>query len=190
MNKLQNSILYTTPLKNIPKGLIYKGPKNNAYHLVNTETGEYVGKMYAYTRDCTNSAYYSVEPNGKTFHIYSFEIYDQLKGWGKYLADFAKKESYKQGCKGRTSLVAFNSEKSPHVFWKKQGFVTKNKKTNELLDHYIKTGVSPCYMPAEDMFLPIEKYLKKTKHPKRESQKPTTFIGKVANFLVRILEAL
>jgi len=179
MPKLQNTMLYAKPLKNIPKGLIYQSPKSETYYLASTETGKCVGRMYAYAKDCTNSAFYEVEPNGKTFHIYSFEIYDQRKGWGTYFANFAKKESFKQGCKGRTSLVAFNSDKSPHVFWKKQGFRAKNKGTDKLLEHYVKTGVSPWYMPAEDMYLPIEEFMKK---PKPKSVQATTFWGKIMNF--------
>ena len=190
MLKIPNSILYTKPLKQIPKGLIYKVPTNSSYRLFSTNDGSFVGKMYAYAKDCTNSSFYDVEPNGETFHIYSFEIFDEYKrkGWGEYFAQFAKNESYKQGCKGRTSLVAYNSDKSPHVFWWKQGFVTKDKDTNRLLDSYVQNNVSPWYMPAKDMFLPIEKYMKK---PKPISTEPPTFwekVGKVLKLLFGEIE--
>lgn len=181
MIKLNNSILNTKPLNKIPKGLIYKSPNSKVYYLTNTKTGECVGQMCAFAKDCTKSSFYDVEPNGTTFHIYSFEIYEEhkRKGWGTYFANFAKNESFNQGCKGRTSLVAFNPDKSPHVFWWKQGFITKEPETNRLLKHYNEKHISPSYMFAKDMFLPIPQFMKK---PKPKPEPPKTFWGKVVNF--------
>jgi len=162
----------TPKIKTFPKGLIYKVPKTNSYKLANTN-GKLVGEMSLLERFCTNSSFYKTEPYGRTLHIYSLAIKEEEwgYGWGSYLLDFAKKESYKRGCKGRCSLVAHYPGRPPHIFYKKNGFITPQENTNQFLDECIKTGVKPGFLPASDMFIPIKEFM----YNKTEETPPQTF---------------
>ena len=154
--------LYPIPQPRIfPKGLIYKVPETNSYRLANN-AGKVVGEMSLLKRICNNSAFYkNIEANGTTLHIYNLDIEKEEwgKGWGTYLLDFAKKESYKRGCKGRCSLVAHYPGRPPHVFYKKNGFITPREDINQLLDKCIENGVYPNFLSAIDMFIPIKEFM-------------------------------
>ena len=180
---LNKSILNTKPLKSIPRGLIYHAPKSDMYSLVDLNSKKCVGKKLAYPKSCTNSTFYNVEPNGKTFHIYSLKISEKNQGWGSYFIKFAKNESIRRNCKGRVSLVAFYPGKAPHIFYKKQGFVTKDKNLNSYLDKCIQEKYNPAYLNAVDMFIPIEKY---TKTNKPKETKKASFLNKTYNFFKKI----
>ena len=158
MNSL---FLNTKPLKNIPKGLIYRIPKTNVYKLADVRNCRYVGKMIAGKKAANE--FYDINPlTNNTLHIYSLEIRDKFQGWGSCMINFAKQESYNRKCGGRISLVAYNTELSPHVFYKKLGFVSKDNDMNKYLDKCISKGYNPTYLPAEKMFLPVKNKKEKT----------------------------
>lgn len=167
----------TPKVNNFPTGLIYKIPKTNSYKLADT-SGKLVGEINLLERFCKNSSFYNAEPYGRTLHIYSLAIKEEDwgKGWGSYLLDFAKKESYKRGCKGRCSLVAHYPGRPPHVFYKKNGFVTTNENTNLFLDECIKNNVKPTFLNAMDMFIPIKEYMMPKATQKEE---PKGFLSKI-----------
>ena len=144
-SKISKISSLTPRLKQFPKGLIYKVPNRSSYRLVDSKTGNLVGKMQAFPVDGYIYSYYNLNRDEKIFRIYSLDIEEneQNKGWGKYFIDFAKKESYRQGCEGRCNLVAYNPWKSPHIFYKKQGFITPEKGFNKTLDEYIEKKESP-----------------------------------------------
>ena len=149
----------------LPKGLVYKYMRND-YSLAETATGKLIGTMNAgATTFDPNYLYKKKEPEDKIFHIYSIKIKkgEQYKGWGKYFMDFAKSECYKEGCEGRMSLVAYNRDCSPHIFYWKQGFRSNDNKTNHIIEHCLKKHQEPFFLEATAMYLPIDESPKKTK---------------------------
>ena len=163
----QKSILLTKPVK-MPKGLIYNHPKSCRYHLIETKTGRVIGNMCAFNVEggILEDNYYKIGSNKNIFHINSLEIlhWKRNQGWGKYFIDFAKRESHRQGCEGRTHVVAYNYEKPPQIFYKKQGFVAASEEVNKQLDKHIELGTRPYRWGATDMYLPLDS-LEKYKVP-------------------------
>ncbi len=157
LNSINKSIL-TPRITSLPKGLIYKFAEDDVYRLIETKTGNLIGEMIATPEKYEYQKIYRMLPSEKIFRIHLFEIkgfYRRMK-WGCYFFNFAKNESYKQGCEGRLSLNAYNPTSPPQIFYKKQGLVAVDKKVDKSLDLYLKNGygvidTSPC-----EMFLPID----------------------------------
>ena len=139
-----------------PKGLIYKHKDGILHTLMDTATGNCVGKMSIILRPCSNLPFYNNFQEASTLHVYSLKIDEKNKGWGSYFIDYAKQESYRRGCQGRCSLVAHHSGRSPHLFYKKKGFVTTNEAYNKYLDECIRTGKPLYYERAMSMFIPVK----------------------------------
>ena len=154
-----------------PKGLIYQHSDMVSHSLMDTCSGNFVGEMSILLRPCNNLPFYNTEPNASTLHIYSLRVYDKFKGWGTYLVDYAKKQSYKRGCDGRCSLVAHHSGLSPHPFYKKQGFVTMDEGYNKYLDLCVTHKKKLLFEPPKDMFIPIPKYAPNLELLTEESKK-------------------
>ena len=148
----------TPKIKSFPKGLIYRVPRTDFYKLIETKSGAIVGDMLAYPELNSVRNIYNVSAEKKVFKIYSLDInfFQQRKGWGEYFMNFAKQESYKQGCEGRLYLVAYNPFTSPHVFYKKQGLVARDKRINERLNSCIKKRDFFSGYPACEMYLPFD----------------------------------
>ena len=116
------SVLLSKSIRTFPQNLIYVSPKvPDCYKMVNA-AGEFVGTMHARVKFREDSACYKEFLPCNVFHINSLEIEKKRQGYGSDFVKFAKQESFKKECGGRVSLVAFNSTKSPHIFWWKQGF--------------------------------------------------------------------
>lgn len=144
----------------LPKGLFYQ--KNSGhYTLADTHTGEFIGRMKANATTYDPNNLYKKRVNDLIFHIFSFEITPEKQGkyWGTYLMNFAKGECYRQNCDGRMSLVAYNRDASPHLFYWKQGFKSKNKKTNEILKRLTEGDKTPYFLDATAMYLPKKQNL-------------------------------
>ena len=157
INAMNNTFL-APRIKSLPKGLIYKVPKNDIYHLIETKTGNLVGKMYAFPVKNGIKGVYDLSQDSNVFRVYSLKVpYEHCRqGWGSYFMQFAKTESYRRNCEGRLYLVSYNSECSPHIFYKKLGLKAVKKSMDVRLDEYIKKGYSPAWLPAEEMYLPLE----------------------------------
>ncbi len=157
MIKTLSPLLISKP-KPLPKGLIYNPPHTDFYHLISLKSKKIVGEMLAFPKENDRFLYTDKKPDDLVFQIQSLKIIpeEQHNGWGKFLMDFAKRESFKQNCEGRLALVAYNYERSPHAFYKKQGLVTKDSKTNHILDEYVENHWIPFHWDAMPMFLPEE----------------------------------
>ena len=158
--------------KPLPKGIIYQFKADNHYTLADLKTGNFVGEMSLMKRPCDNLPFYNAPAGAPTLHVYSLRTYEQGKGWGDYLIDFAKGESYRQNCEGRCSLVAHHSGIAPHTFYKKKGFITLDESYNNYLDKCNKQGRRLFYEPAKDMFIPIAKFTGPKAKPKKEIEIP------------------
>ena len=83
------------------------------------------------------------------------------QGLGKEMIEFAKNYSKTIGCKGNIILKAvadFTPERLPHLFYRKQGFSTYNKKNDKQMDKLLKANI-PATMhdfPVMIMFYPQE----------------------------------
>ena len=170
IQSISKSILIPKP-KSFPRGLIYNVPKSNFYRLIDSKKGIIVGEMLAYPESNSVKNIYDAAPEKNVFRIYSLEINfsQQRMGWGKYFIDFAKKESYKQGCEGRLYLVAYNPYASPHVFYKKQGLVARDKRIDHSLNACIKGKEYCSGYPACEMYLPLDKVSKNQKAVKKKN---------------------
>lgn len=156
MIKPINSVPYRC--KNLPKGLIYNMPNTRSYNLIKTENGEKIGKMYAFVQD-DHHYFYEKFPYLSVLYIENLfvEESERGKGWGKYLMDFVKKLSFAKNCEGRTTLVAFDPDRSPHLFYRKQGFETLYDDFNEEMDEYIKNNKEfEVCIDAIPMYLPVK----------------------------------
>ena len=156
---INKSIFVKTP-RTMPKGLIYNHPKSDKYILIETKTRQIIGDMVALNvkSDEFETNFYKIGSDKNIFYINSLDIvyWKRNQGWGKYLIDFAKHESYRQGCEGRTFLVAYNYDRPPHLFYKKQGFNAVDKEVDATLDECLEQGISPHRCGAVEMYLPIE----------------------------------
>lgn len=142
----------------LPRGVFYKRGKCD-YALADTRTGKLVGTMNAAATTFDPNFLYKKKEHEKIFHIFSLNILpeEQNKYWGKYFMNFAKKESYKQNCDGRISLVAYHHDVSPHLFYWKQGLRSNDNNVNRVLKKCIKEKKSPYFLDATAMYLPIKK---------------------------------
>ncbi len=73
-------------------------------------------------------------------YLYSFE---SGHGYGTKMLNFARNCSIKEGCGGRFHLDASISllpQKVPHIFYRKYGMTTYNKKLDKKIDKFIKQG--------------------------------------------------
>ena len=148
----------------LPKGLFYKH-NNCDYTLINVSSGKLVGTMCAEAITFDPNSLYKKKENEKIFHIYTLNILpnEQNKHWGEYFMNFAKKESFKQKCDGRLSLIAYNEKTSPHVFYWKQGLKSKDNNINRILKKCAEENSIPFFFNATAMYLPIKKEKKSIK---------------------------
>lgn len=159
LNFTTKSILFTKPIKKMPKGLIYNHKNKDIYKLISLKNKKVVGEMRAYPIKNNKTYYKNEQKNDTIFHISSLEILpkEQRKGWGEIFINFAKKESFNKNCKGKISLIAYNYETSPQAFYRKHGFVTLDDKTNKILDEYVENHWIPFHWDAMKMYLPLDK---------------------------------
>lgn len=130
-------------LKRIPEYLVYYSNKNKLYHdFVMSKTS----KPYA-----TCSMYCNVTRLYDKFNVFPSLLIYVIKsnpiqqGLGSKMLDVAKIFSNKKGCDGRFHLFAtslYLSEKVPHIFYRKYGMTTGDKKIDKKLDKFIKIGKS------------------------------------------------
>lgn len=132
------SILFTKPVKPIPKYLILKLTSDydlrNVYKMFDTTTQKQVGVI----ETVVHSRKIPTKKSGIESSLFIEYLMTNIKfqGIGTKLINFAKLESEKMGCGGRIDLVAskcFTPYMPPHIFYKKLGF----KCTNKLMDKYL-----------------------------------------------------
>ena len=143
---------------------------SDTYCLAETKTGKMIGRMCAFPVD-NNKRIYNIPENAKNYRIYSLEIKEseRKKGWGTYFMNFAKKQSYNEGCEGRLYLVAYNSVRAPHCFYKKQGLVAIDKMVDKKLSNCTTQHINSMWRPPCDMYLPLDKTIIEQKAVKNKS---------------------
>lgn len=148
------SLLKLNFAKQMPKRLIYNPGNSYYYNLFDCTSKKHVGEMVAYPKDCFETECYKDIKNGKTYHIATLRAFEEHKGYGSDLINFAKHKSYDNDCEGRVSLIAYNFGVSPHTFYKKMGFVSNIPILNKFLDKCIRRNITHEFLDAVEMYLP------------------------------------
>ena len=171
--------MLTTPLKypkKIPEILYYHKKQgtirqNNLYNMLSTETGKKHGFLATWVENNKIKDYYE----GKLLFIGFIATTPRRNGYGQKIIDFAKNLAKKEDCNGHIQLYAdgsFTQDDIPHLFYRKNGFSTLDKKLDKKMDKFIKSGKvathkdfsnMPMYYPAPD------------KYPIPEGYKPNIF---------------
>lgn len=184
-----NSVLLTKPIKSFPQNLIYNSQKSPDFYTMANEKGELVATMLASVKHKETSSVYKEFLPYKTLFIRSLNVRQPNKGYGKAFVEFAKQESYKKGCEGKVSLVAYNPSKSPHLFWYKQGFRSTKDFENDFFERSLALNLSLSYYDAIDMFLP-RLLPEKTEHLRKSApsleKKPQGFREKIVNYIKKL----
>lgn len=153
--------IVTQPLKKVPNELIYNYKNKNIYTMYDLKTQKVVGTMFSKPLELNTSNFYQdTKIPYNSYHICELEIFEKLKGFGKKFINFAKRQSFRENCEGRVTLVAYNENKAPHIFYRKQGFTTNDEKVNSTLDEAIKNYESIKYLNSVEMYLPTNKIKK------------------------------
>ncbi len=102
-----------------------------------------------------------IRPNydGKVLAIDFLEVTNRNQGLGTKILKFAEEYSKQIGCKGYMTVKAdgtFMPERIPHIFYRKYGFSTLEKKTDKKLDKFIrqKTNATKKDFPCLLMHYP------------------------------------
>ena len=117
----------------VPDILIYNPQGTNMYQMIRTRDKKVLGRMI-------------VHPNiNRQLEIDELTIYTQKRqGYGTRFLDYAKKLSLEYGYGGNLVLNAsttpYDPHNPPHIFYRKYGFTSDNKKMIKKIDRSIKKG--------------------------------------------------
>ena len=169
---MKNSILFTKAIKKVPDVLIYQHKNTSLYTMFDVKNLKLAGRMNAYgIRDLLTKE--------DSLYIETLNIYQKRQGFGSIFLNFAKHISKHLGCEGRVKLIAATTEydplNPPHIFYRKNGFTTDNKKLLKKMDKYIKKNKQLPHLSTmpERMYYP----------PKQEAKKD--FIKSIKDFFKR-----
>lgn len=133
----------------IPDVLIYNPRGTNLYSMVNTKENKVIGRMIAYPT--INHDLYISELT---------ILRNKREGFGTKFLDFAKLLRDELGCEGKVVLDAsttpYDPHNPPHIFYRKNGFTSDDKKMLKKIDKYIKKGKQLDYQstPVTRMYYP------------------------------------
>ena len=128
----------------IPERLIYTN--KGISKIFSTKTGMQLGYIKTQKTQIKSDDFYPNYQGAESLYIKYLEVipFARRQGIGTELIKFAKHLSRKNGAEGRIHCIAWNFEHpgdAPHKFYKKQGFTTTDKKTNEAIDFAIKHDI-------------------------------------------------
>lgn len=172
------SLLASKPLKKIPERLCYYTVKNNlppnpvhdfmvlTYNMADTKTGKFLGEMTVspmiFDARINNKIYPEEKGFFKSLQIFHIESCERSKGVGSDFIKVAKSESKRFGCEGRVNVISstmYDRKNPPHIFYKKNGFISVSEIINNKLNECIiqKKKASFKRITGIDMYLPIQK---------------------------------
>lgn len=130
---MKTHFAYKPKIQPLPKNLFLEFKERGFYKMITTESPRVVGIMDAEPTKIDGK---------KFFQIFLLYIKEQRQGYGKEFIEFAKNRSKQLDCEGRLFLMAdsgvLDAEKPPHIFYRKQGFTTSDKKYLKKIDSFIK----------------------------------------------------
>lgn len=112
-------------------------PKQDIFEFYSGNPKNTIGKLVCHKSEMQ----FRPDYNGQTLAIDYLETTVHNQGDGTRIIKFAQDYSKKTGCNGYIVLKADPSidvERIPHVFYRKMGFTTQNKKMDKKLDKLIK----------------------------------------------------
>ena len=141
-------------LKKIPEILVYYSRKTPDYHdFVMGKTS----KPYATCRMYCKPTYLNIENDTfPSVFVHLIASKPKRQGLGFKMLDVVKKFSEKQGCDGRFHLfadVTFSPDEVSHLFYRKYGMTTGDKKLDAKLDKFIKKGQTLTYKDINSMLM-------------------------------------
>lgn len=159
--------ILTKPIKQIPEVLFYKKPYKSVMNPPQTEflafttTGD---KNWGTLVVHKTKMQFRDDYHGDTLAIDFIKTDKKRNGLGSAMIKFAKNYSKQIGCNGYIVLRATNildTKNAPHIFYRKQGFTSLNKKFDKNLDLFIKKNQNSDSknFPATLMFYPEAKKL-------------------------------
>ena len=118
----------------IPDVLIYNPRGTNLYSMVNTKENKVIGRMIAYPTI------------NRDLYISELTILrNQREGFGTKFLDFAKSLYGELGCEGKVVLDAsttpYDPHNPPHIFYRKNGITSDDKKMLKKRNKKIKLEV-------------------------------------------------
>lgn len=134
------------PLKKIPDTLLYRPPQTNSFRMFNTKTGDFLGEMILDKRESEMFVrWLDVKPEHRR------------QGVGTKFLDFAKNISKSFGFEGRlrlmASVMASDIKNPPHIFYRKYGFTSDDKKMLSRIDKLIKKHKQLDTMKALPLYM-------------------------------------
>lgn len=141
-------------LKKIPEILVYYSRKTSYYHdFVMGKTS----KPYATCRMYCNVT--NLHYDNKLFKsliVFLIESKPRKQGLGFKMLDVIQQFSKKKGCEGRFHLFAtaqYAMDDAPHIFYRKYGMTSGDKKIDKKLDKFIKKGKNATYKDFNSMLM-------------------------------------
>jgi hypothetical protein len=162
------TMLKFPPIKpqKLPQTLIYSSHVkcNNLSYRTATMFDTKTGKRCCFMAYIPAITYLSEEVR-RSLYISFLNSYTHDRGYGTQMLNFARKCSQREGCYGNIHLSAdwtLLPERIPHIFYKKYGMNSGDKKTDKKLDKFIKKGKDATYKDFRrtPMYYPPMKYPK------------------------------
>lgn len=191
-----NPILYRKISQKFPDELIYSFRADafdlsinrtsavNIHRMFDTKTGQYVGEMITQPfKNISSSLIYPGETKIRALEIVRLLVFKRRKGYGSKFINFAKHESNKYKCDNHVFLLAsciYDPQYPSHVFYRKQGFITPEKKINKILDNCISKHENLDLNDAKNilMYIPVKK---------EEPEQKYGFFKKLKNLLSKLI---
>lgn len=153
---------YVRPKQDLPKFLFYKRgvntvmkPPQSEYFVFSTSGDGNWGEFVCHKMQIPQRKDY----NGPSIAVDFIWSKKQNCGLGTAIIDFIKNLSKRTGCNGHVILFAdgfVNPNRIPHPFYRKQGFSSLNRKTDNQIDSFIKqkTPATTKDLPSMLMYYP------------------------------------
>ena len=133
----------------------------NVHRMFETKTGKYVGEMVTQPyKNITSNLIYPEEGKTKALEIVRLLVFQRRKGYGTKFINFAKNESNEYNCNNHLFLLAsslYDPQYPSHIFYRKQGFTSINKKMNKILDKCIAKNEKLNNAENLIMYMPVKK---------------------------------
>lgn len=151
--------------KGIPKVLFYKrlcksymSPPQTEFVAFSTAGDKNFGELVVHK----SKLIFRNDYQGDTLAIDFIQSQKKHNGLGSSMIEFAKNYSKRIGCNGYLVLKAdstLDKKEVPHIFYRKMGFTTFDKKIDKKLDSFIKSKTSATSkdFSSQLMFYPMKK---------------------------------
>ncbi len=137
----------------LPEYLIFHSKRNNKeyknydfYNIFDIKNnGSHVGELVTQIEDIplALAGFYPEGDLKPSLKIVKLVLFKRSQGLGSKLIQFALKRSREQGLNGRVHVLSsdmYDSERPPHIFYRKNKFSSRSKNLLKIIDNCIITG--------------------------------------------------